>query len=252
MTEAENKAPTSARIAFLRVLALVVLVSVMILVMRRPELQDMLSVEAVRAARDALGIWAYPAYVGIFGVLIGLWVPGAVLLAAGPPIFGTGGAMVMNYLTANVAGAIGFLIARYVTGQSIHTVLEERIPSYARYRRMMERRGLETVLYLRIVPTPFAPVSYLAGLSPVSFWQHTIATAGGILPGSLALSFLAGTLWDTVRAEGWRAFLNPQLLLAVLIFLPALMLPRLVRYGRRRWGWFGGISTDESEVTPDL
>jgi uncharacterized membrane protein YdjX (TVP38/TMEM64 family) len=112
---------------------------------------------------------------------------------------------------------------------------------------MMERRGLETVLYLRIVPTPFAPVSYLAGVSPVSFWQHTVATAGGILPGSLALSFLSGTVWETGTAEGWRAMMNPQLLLAVLIFLPALLLPRLVRHGRRRWGWFGGEQADEQD-----
>ncbi|MBU6160331.1 MAG: VTT domain-containing protein [Myxococcales bacterium] len=231
----------------MRVVILLVMVSAMVVVMRRPELQAWLNVDAIRAAREQLGVWAYPVYVGVFGLLIGLWVPGAILLVAGPPIFGTAGAMVMNYLTANVAGAVGFLIARHVTGQSIHTVLEERIPSYARYRRMMERRGLETVLYLRIVPTPFAPVSYLAGVSPVSFWQHTVATAGGILPGSLALSFLSGTVWETGTSDGWRAMMNPQLLLAVVIFLPALMLPRLVRYGRRRWGWFGGEQADEQD-----
>ena len=247
MTETRNKAPSPARVAMMRVVILLVMVSAMVVVMRRPELQAWLNVDAIRAAREQLGVWAYPVYVGVFGLLIGLWVPGAILLVAGPPIFGTAGAMVMNYLTANVAGAVGFLIARYVTGQSIHTVLEERIPSYARYRRMMERRGLETVLYLRIVPTPFAPVSYLAGVSPVSFWQHTVATAGGILPGSLALSFLSGTVWETGTADGWRAMMNPQLLLAVVIFLPALMLPRLVRYGRRRWGWFGGEQADEHD-----
>ena len=44
----------------MRVVILLVMVSAMVVVMRRPELQAWLNVDAIRAAREQLGVWAYP------------------------------------------------------------------------------------------------------------------------------------------------------------------------------------------------
>ena len=99
---------------------------------------------------------------------------------------------------------------------------------------------METLLYMRILPTPFTAISYLAGVSPLTAWQHALATAVGILPGSFALTFLAGTIVDSFKQGDWMLVTKLEFWLALAVFIPTLMLPRLASYGRRRWGWFGG------------
>jgi uncharacterized membrane protein YdjX (TVP38/TMEM64 family) len=224
----------------MRLGVLVAMVGAMILIMRTPAVADALTLERIQLLRQDLGWMAGPSYVLGMGVLIGLWVPGAILLAVGPPMFGTGGAMVLNYLAAVVGAVTGFLIARHVTGDAVVTILQRRVPGWDRYRRRIEARSFETILYLRLVPTPFAAVSYLAGLTPITFGQHLLATAAGILPGSLALTFLSGVIWEAVLAGDWWQLASPRTLLAVAIFLPVLALPRLARHAREAWGWFGG------------
>jgi uncharacterized membrane protein YdjX (TVP38/TMEM64 family) len=226
--------------SWFRLVILGLLVVVLVLVMRFTPVLSWLTPENMEVLRSRMGWWAVPAFIVFSAVMIALWVPGSVLMVVGTTVFGTMAAMPINYLGA-VAGAVGgFWIARNLAGRAVDELLAPRWPGYRRYRAMLERRGLETLLYLRIVPTPFTAVSYLAGVSPLTAWQHGMATAVGILPGSFALTFLSGTVLEALAAGDWLVVLKPQFWLAVGVYIPTLYLPRLATMARRRWGWFGG------------
>ncbi len=242
--EAENPpaapAESGPRMAILRLVVLVAMVVGFVLVARFTPLREWFTAESIDGMRASLGWWAVPLYIVVSGLLVALWVPGSVVLLAGTVAFGTVAAMPINYAAAVLGAVWGFSIARYVAGDAVERVLAPRWPGYLRYRVLLERRGMETLLYMRILPTPFTAVSYLAGVSPLTAWQHALATAVGILPGSFALTFLAGTIVDSFKQGDWMLVTKLEFWLALAVFIPTLLLPRLASYGRRRWGWFGG------------
>jgi uncharacterized membrane protein YdjX (TVP38/TMEM64 family) len=235
-------APAEAgrKTAVIRLGLLFLLIVALVVVAKFTPVLDWLTAENIDAMRASLGWWTIPVYIVVSGLLVALWMPGSVVLVVGTVAFGTMAAMPINYIAAVLGAVWGFAIARNVAGDAVDRILAPRWPGYRRYRALLERRGMETLLYMRILPTPFTAVSYLAGVSPLTAWQHALATAIGILPGSFALTFLSGTLIDSIKAGDYLLWMKPQFWLALAVFIPTLLLPRLASYGRRRWGWFGG------------
>lgn len=241
-------AESGSRGAVIRLGVLALMVVLLVVIARFTPVLGWVTAENIDAMRASLGWWTIPIYIVVSGLLVALWVPGSVVLVVGTLAFGTMAAMPINYVAAVLGAVWGFSIARNVAGDAVDRLLAPRWPGYLRYRALLERRGMETLLYMRILPTPFTAVSYLAGVSPLTAWQHAIATAVGILPGSFALTFLSGTILDSIKAGDWMLVTKPQFWLALAVFIPTLMLPRLASYGRRRWGWFGGELDDEPEA----
>ncbi len=213
--------------------------------------------ENIQAMLDAVGPGAAPAFVVLYAVLIALWVPGTIMTVAGAAIFPTGLAIVLNYTGAVGGAALGFVIARRLGGDALDATFGDRSPLYTRYRGAMAARGFETILYLRLIPTPYNALSWLAGMSPMSLARFTAATALGIVPGSLAITYLADAFADAFFAGDWSAFVSVRTLSAIALFAGVAAIPTAIRQARARWNWFGGIpeapkpSENEGDDDPD-
>lgn len=238
------------RLPGLRLLALVLFGVGLVALFRWTPLREVLNEEVIEAFVRSMGPWAKPVFVVVFGVGLALWVPGTFVSIAGVALFGKWEALALNYLGANLGANLGFLIARGIGGDSLEALLGGRFKLWQRYRTLIQRRGFESVLYLRLMPTPYNAISYLAGLSPISLRKYAVATAVGILPGSIVTTLVLGTVVEGFRAGDFWAIFSWETLITLLLFLPFLLLPRALRHAREAWGWFGGIEL-EPDATPE-
>ncbi|WP_428340092.1 TVP38/TMEM64 family protein [Mycobacterium sp.] len=115
----------------------------------------------------------------------------AFTLAAGllfGPVLGVTLAVAASTASAVIAlelvRAAGWQLSRLVRHQAIEMV-------DARLRE----RGWVAVMSLRLIPAvPFAPLNYAAGASAVRVLPYTLATVGGVLPGTAAVVTLGDAL----------------------------------------------------------
>jgi uncharacterized membrane protein YdjX (TVP38/TMEM64 family) len=228
------------RFAALRLAVLVSIAVGMIAIFRYTDLGDAMTGERIEALREKLGVWAIPAYIAIYAVLIGLWVPGTILTSLGAVFFDRMTLVPLAYLGAVFGAAFGFWVARLIGGDAMEELFGNRFALYRRYSDRMRVRGFETMLYLRIVPTPFSAISYLGGLSRMTFASYIGATAVGIIPGSIAFTLLLGTIVQGIRDRDFSVLFSWESLAILCLFIPVALLPRVIRAGQSRWGWFGG------------
>ena len=251
-TDSEQNIPGSRWIALARLGAIGVLAVGLFLVFRYTPLVGLLSEEGMSGALERFGPAAAGIWILVYAVLIALWVPGTPLTAIGAALFGRGAAIPLNYCGAVLGSSLGYLIARVIGGDSLQALLSARFPRFRRYQKVLELRGFEAVLYLRLIPTPYTMISWLGGLSPVGIVRFTAATAIGIIPGSIAFTYVLGTMLQFFATGDVSLWFEPKTLGAIALYAFALSLPPLLAVARRRWGWFAVVaevaSGDEDTV----
>lgn len=179
---------------------------------------------AERALRE-LGPEAPVAFVLLMGLLMALWVPGTLIVLVGAAVFPPNTALLLNYLGSLTAALFGFAVARLIGGSAMQELLSRKAPGLAPYQQRLATDGFLTVFYLRLIPTPFNAISYLAGLSPVPATTYLSATALAILPGSFAFTTLLRAALDAVHAGSLHPMFAPRPLAGLLVFAAALLLP---------------------------
>ena len=129
--------------------------------------------------------------------------------------FGIYEGFLLTWLGALLGGVISFWISRLVGRDFV--ARSERMQRLDRY---VDEHGVITIFVLRLLPlVSFDAISYAAGLSGISFWRFFVATALGMLPGTLAFVYLGGASSST----GFALVLVGLAVLAVAAYL----------YGRR-------------------
>lgn len=139
-------------------------------------------------------------FAAVYVIAVTLSLPGAVFLTVtGGLLFGT----VVGGMTAIAAATLGatlvFLIARSAVGGwlvrragAIATALADGF----------RRDAFHYLLFLRLVPVfPFWMVNLVAALCGVHLGPFVVATALGIIPGTLAFAFLGAGLDSAVAAQ---------------------------------------------------
>ena len=161
-------------------------------------------------------------------------IPGTLLYAPAGAIFGgfVGGSL---SLLGNVIGAaICCVIGRMIGDRVLTLRIDES--ELARYRALLERRGLWLVMLLRLNPlTTSDLVSYAAGVAGVPPWKVAAGTLLGLAPWCYAQAYFAERVFEVV--PGRLLILSGILLLALLFAVLAL---------RRQ---FGDTQTGQSTVT---
>jgi len=126
------------------------------------------------------------AAIGVITLLTPIFLP-AGLMAVVPgyawgPVEGT----LISLAGAAVGGLLNMALARRLLGRRIAR-WAERNPLLAAVKRSIDRRGFRIALALRMSPiTPYAALSYLAGLSSLSWGAYTVASIVGGIPWTLA------------------------------------------------------------------
>lgn len=206
-------------------------------------LGDWLDLRVLAAQRAALEtfVGAHPlvaplAFVACYAAVTALSIPGAaVLTIAGGFLFGTWLGAALAAVGATL-GAVGvFMVARTSLGE----VLRERAgPRVERLAEAFRRDGFSYLLVLRLVPLfPFWLVNLVPALLGMRLLPYTLATAVGIVPGSLVYAGVGDGLGAVLESGGepdLGLLLEPRVLLPLLGLAVLSLLPVLYRRLRGR------------------
>lgn len=136
--------------------------------------------------------WLAPvAFVAIYICWTVALLPGVVPTLAGGALFGVVAGSLLA-LTGAVAGAtLAFMIARRLGRAPIAKLAGARA---AQLEVWLGRHGFVALLYARLVPiVPFNALNYAAGLAGAPAREYVVATAIGIVPGTIAYTAVGST-----------------------------------------------------------
>ena len=166
-----------------------------------------LSLAALKTHKDALRDYTdvhYSATVVLFLVIYcgqtALSLPGAAILSVtGGFLFGTLWGTVYVNLAATSGATLAFLATRYLVRDAIERRFGPRLESI---QRGFAQNAFNYLLTLRLIPLfPFFLVNLACGLTRIPLSTYVLATAIGILPGSIVFTN-AGRQLGTITSLG--------------------------------------------------
>jgi uncharacterized membrane protein YdjX (TVP38/TMEM64 family) len=186
---------------------------------------DGLGVQAVRQLFEGFGAAGPFVFAAAYAVAATLLLPAAPFTIGAGLLFGP----VLGTVTALVGATVGatgaFLLGRLLGRGAVEQFAGQRVAALDRY---LARRGFVAVLIVRLVPLfPFNLISIVAGVTGIPVREYVLATAIGIIPGTVAYAALGGTIEDPTSP----AFLG-ALAMFVLVTLAAGAASRRLRRGR--------------------
>jgi uncharacterized membrane protein YdjX (TVP38/TMEM64 family) len=153
------------------------------------DLQRFLTLDDLKSNRQTLldyyaahNLIAVAGFMTVYIVQTALSLPGAAILSlAAGAIFGS----IMGTVYANIAATIGATLAFLVTRYLLRDVVLKKFGSKLEgINRELETRGLNYLLFLRLVPLfPFFLINLAAGLTRLPLRTFVFGTMLGIIPG---------------------------------------------------------------------
>ena len=136
--------------------------------------------------------WLGPAaFVSIYVAWTVVLLPGVVPTLAGGALFGVLAGSLLSLTGAVIGATLAFMIARHVGRGPIKELGGAR---GERLERWLARHGFVALVYARLVPiVPFNILNYAAGLAGMSTRSYVLATALGIIPGTVAYTVLGSS-----------------------------------------------------------
>jgi uncharacterized membrane protein YdjX (TVP38/TMEM64 family) len=170
-------------------LFLIIVIAILIALFFSFDLGSFFTLEALKGHRAQLAAF-YAAhrvamvaeFMALYVVQTALSLPGAAILSlAAGAIFGA----VMGTVYVNIAATIGASLAFLATRYLLHEKIERRFGDrLEKLNRELEARGLNYLLFLRLVPLfPFFLINLAAGLTRLPLRTFVIGTMLGIIPG---------------------------------------------------------------------
>lgn len=137
-----------------------------------------------------LGNWAVGLFVLVYTLATVVGIPGTVLTVAGGAVFGVAWGTFWSVIGATL-GAIGaFWVARYLLRDWAEKWFG-RHKALQQFHEAVSHKPLTFVLAVRFAPIcPFNLVNFLFGLTPIRCLDYSLGTFLGIIPGTLAYTWL--------------------------------------------------------------
>lgn len=166
-------------------------------------------------------------YVVVYAAATALSVPGGLVLTlAGGFLFGTALATCLVVLGATTGAVLLFLVARTALGEPLRA---RAGPWLARMAEGFRKDAFHYLLVLRLVPIfPFWLVNLVPALLGVPLRSFVLATAIGIVPGSLVYASVGaglGVLLERGEEPDLGLVLEPRILLPLLGLAALALLP---------------------------
>lgn len=140
------------------------------------------------------------AFMAAYIAIVALSIPGAAVMSiAGGFLFG----WIISVPVTVTAAVIGGIVMFQIVKTSLGAAIAERAgPLVQRVSKGFSENAFSYLLFLRLVPVfPFFMVNAVAGLCRVPLKTFIIATAIGIIPGSLAFALLGAGLDSVIDAQ---------------------------------------------------
>tara|TARA_R110002110_G_scaffold91264_2_gene237450 strand:- start:70665 stop:72788 length:2124 start_codon:yes stop_codon:yes gene_type:complete len=189
-------------------------------------LSDWLSMDRVEAAAQWIEDSPFTPLLVLLAYVLGSIVvlPVTLMIIATVTVFGPWWGFVYAMVGAQLAAMVTYGIGHMIGGDAISRIAGSQLNSV---RRALSRRGIATVVTLRIVPVaPFTVINLIAGISEIRFRDFAIGSLLGLLPGVTSIAFLADRIAASVRDPSATSIA----ILAVAVVAVGLFL-----YGLRRW-----------------
>lgn len=157
----------------------------------------------IEASLKELGPWASAGFIALFIVLTPFFFSVDVLCVIAGALFTLSEAIVYVMIATMLASAVIFYIGRYVAREKALLLLQQH-PKLNMYSQMIGENGLKVMFLLRLLPIPFALLSYVFALSRTKFLPYWIATTGLFLYNTALVYFgyLAGHFSDKLVKGG--------------------------------------------------
>ena len=206
MSDAQTEPATKPNSPIKRLMPLLVLAAITALVLSQGW-HKYLSLEEIARHHDILTsyinenlILSILAYSALYIVVIALSLPGgSPLTLAGGLLFGWQIAGPTTIVAATIGATIIFLIAKTALGEPLAA---KAGPWLAKLRDGFKENALSYLLFLRLVPAfPFWLVNLAPALLGVPLKTYVFGTFFGIIPGTMAFSFLGSGLGSVIEAQ---------------------------------------------------
>lgn len=229
-TASRPNAPTTSSIAGKLIVAMLFLTAIGAFYFF--DLMAYLSLDVLKANRDKLLTFTEKHYWSAVGLFILTYItqtafslPGATLMTlTGGFLFGSLWAALYVNIGATTGATLAFLASRYLLRSWVEQRFGNRL---AAFQEGFRQNAFNYLLTLRLIPLfPFFLVNLLSGLTRVNAGTYVVATALGIIPGSLAYTF-AGRQLSTINSLSELA--SPRLLLAFTLLGLLFLMPVVYR-----------------------
>jgi len=161
-------------------------------------------------------------FIAIYTVLTVIGVPGTVLTIVGGCLFGIWYGTLISIISATLGALCAFWTARYLFRDSAQRKFSKN-KKLIKFQTAVLEQPFNFVLTTRLIPiSPYNLVNYLFGLTSINWLDYTFATFIGVIPGSLAYSWI-GKSGEMVMTGGNRlSFFLALTFLALLSIIPLL------------------------------
>ena len=183
------------------------------------------------------GSWAAMAYIGLFMMLPAFFFPVAVLALAGGLLFGLLWGSIYTFIGAILNCSFMFFLARYAGREKVEALLEKKLSSSWRQRlqNLNSGGGFLLLIILRLIPAvPYNLINYAFGLTAMPFRTYLLASAIGIIPGTLAFINIGDKALDLTSPDFWIAIGLLLLLLIMTGFLGKKCFPQNNKNGESK------------------
>jgi uncharacterized membrane protein YdjX (TVP38/TMEM64 family) len=167
------------------------------------------------------------AFMLIYASAIALSIPGgAILTMAGGFLFGVAGGTAYAIVAATLGATVVFLIAKTALGD---TLRQSAGPAMRRMEAGFRENALNYLLFLRLIPVfPFWLVNLVSAFLGVPLRTYVVATAVGIIPGTVVYASVGnglGAVFEAGARPDLGIIFEPRIVfpiigLAVLALLP--------------------------------
>ncbi|MEA5466235.1 TVP38/TMEM64 family protein [Leptothoe sp. PORK10 BA2] len=153
------------------------------------------------------GRWRVVVFIGAHTIAAAVGVPGTVLAVLGGALFGLIWGTLWSILGATAGAVVAFWLARYL----LHDWFKRRFSQHPRFQGLfhrldhtMQHQSLSCVLAIRFAPvSPFNAVNFLFGLTNIAITPYALGTLIGIIPGTMAYTWLGVTGVNALRGGNW-------------------------------------------------
>ncbi|WP_252342011.1 VTT domain-containing protein [Rhodococcus sp. 14-2483-1-2] len=180
----QDRPTRSRRGTTLKLLAAAVVVIALVIVLGTVDLPDP---SFIRDRVASAGPWGIALFVVLYTVLSATPFPASTLTIASGLLFGLAVGATVVVFAATMGAYLGYWGARALGRGQVARTEWDRL---RRLDAMLGRRGLLSVLLVRLVPLPFSLVNYAAGVSAVGQRDYVVGTMIGIVPATVAYTAL--------------------------------------------------------------
>jgi phospholipase D1/2 len=155
-------------------------------------------------------------------LVLGIFVAGGlvsfpltVLVIVCVLVFGPWHGFLYSLISAIVSATITYALGHWLGHNTVRRFAGKKINEL---NRRLARRGLLTIIIVRIVPVaPFTVINMVAGASHIRFRDFIVGTAVGLLPAMVGISLFTDQLAATIHKPDLPAFAVLAMIVAALI-----------------------------------